>query len=48
MSTKKPRGEERTLAQHLANQALNQRRLRIEPVHSSIKCCRSVKDHNRL
>jgi DDE superfamily endonuclease len=48
MPTKKPRGEELTLEQHLANQALNQRRLRIEHVNSSIKRCRIVKDRIRL
>ena len=32
MPTKKPRGAELTLEQHLANQALHQRRLRIEHV----------------
>jgi hypothetical protein len=35
MPTKKPRGEELTLEQHVANQVLNQRRLRIEHVNSS-------------
>jgi hypothetical protein len=48
MPTKKPRGEELTLEQHMANQALNQRRLRIEHVHSSVKRCRIVKDRIRL
>jgi hypothetical protein len=42
--TKKPRGEERTREQHVANQALHQRRLRIEPVHSRVQRCRLVKD----
>jgi len=32
MPTKKPRGAELTLEQYLANQALHQRRLRIEHV----------------
>ena len=35
MPTKKPRGEELTLEQALTNQALHQRRLRIEHVNSS-------------
>ena len=37
MPTKKPRGEELTREQQWANQALNQRRLRIEHVNSSVK-----------
>jgi hypothetical protein len=44
MPTKKPRGQELTGEQKLANQALYQRRLRIEYVHSSVKHCRIVKD----
>ena len=48
MSTKKPRGAELSLEQHLANQVLNQRRLRIEHVNSSVKRCRIVKDRIRL
>jgi hypothetical protein len=48
MPTKKPRGQELTLEQHVANQALNQRRRRIEHVHSSVKRCRIVKDRIRL
>jgi hypothetical protein len=48
MPTKKPRGEELTLEQQGANQALNQRRLRIEHVNSSVKRCRIVKDRSRL
>ena len=48
MPTKKPRGEELTLEQHVANQALHQRRLRIEHVNSSVKRCRIVKDRIRL
>jgi hypothetical protein len=35
MPTKKPRGRELTLEQQLANQALNQRRLRIEHVKAA-------------
>src|SRR5215831_7540831 len=48
MPTKKPRGEELTPEQQRANQALNQRRLRIEHVNSSVKRCRIVKDRLRL
>ena len=48
MPTKKPCGEELTLAQQWANQALHQRRLRIEHVNSSVKRCRIVKDRGRL
>ena len=48
MPTKKPRGEELTREQHMANQALHQRRLRIEHVNSSVKRCRIVKDRIRL
>jgi hypothetical protein len=46
--TKKPRGQELTREQQRANQALNQRRLRIEHVKSSVKRCRIVKDRIRL
>jgi hypothetical protein len=46
--TKKPRGQELTLEQHIANQALHQRRLRIEPVNSRVKRGRLVKDRIRL
>jgi hypothetical protein len=48
MPTKNPRGQELTLEQDVANQALNQRRRRIEHVHSSVKRCRIVKDRIRL
>ena len=48
MPTKKPRGQELTPEQQLANQALHHRRLRIEPVNSSVKRCRVVKDRIRL
>ena len=48
MPTKKPRGQELTGEQQLANQALNQRRLRIEHVNSRVKRCRVVKDRIRL
>src|SRR5262252_6415444 len=37
MPTKKPRGGELTLEQQRANQVLNQRRLRIEHVNSSVR-----------
>jgi hypothetical protein len=45
---KKPRGGELSLEQERANQALHQRRLRIEHVNSSVKRCRIVKDRIRL
>ena len=48
MPTKKPRGEELTLEQQRTNQALHQRRLRIEHVNRSVKRCRVVKDRIRL
>ncbi len=48
MPTKKPRGQELTVDQHLANQVLHYRRLRIEHVNSSVKRCRIVKDRIRL
>jgi hypothetical protein len=48
MPTKKPRGQELTREQHRATQALHQRRLRIEHMHSSVKRCRIVKDRIRL
>ena len=48
MPTKKPRGQELTREQQRANQALNQRRLRIEHVNGSVKRCRIVKDRSRL
>jgi hypothetical protein len=48
MPTKTPRGQELTLAQHLINQTLHQRRLRIEHVNSSVKRGRIVKDRIRL
>jgi len=48
MPTKKPRGQELTLEQQLTNQALHDRRLRIEHVNSSVKRCRIVKDRMRL
>jgi hypothetical protein len=48
MPTKKPRGEELTREQHVANQGLHHRRLRIEHVNSSVKRCRIVKDRIRL
>jgi len=48
MPMKKPRSQELPLEQQLANQALHHRRLRIEPVTSSVKRCRMVKDRIRL
>ena len=48
MPMKMPCGGELTLEQDLANQALHQRRLRIEHVNSSVKRCRIVKDRIRL
>jgi hypothetical protein len=48
MPTQKPRGAELTREHHLPNQALHQRRLRIEHVNSSVKRCRMVKDRIRL
>ena len=48
MPTKKPRGQERTLEQQLTNQALDQRRLRMEHVNSRVKRCRIIKDRLRL
>jgi hypothetical protein len=48
MPTKKPRGQELTLEEKLANQALHHRRLWIEHVNSSVKRCRVVKDRLRL
>jgi hypothetical protein len=48
MPTKKPRGEELTREQQRPHQALHYRRLRIEPVNSSVKRCRIVKDRTRL
>jgi hypothetical protein len=48
MPTKKPRGQELTMEQQLANEVLNHRRRRIEHVNSSVKRCRIVKDRLRL
>ena len=48
LPTKKPRGQELTVEQQRANQALQHRRLRIEQVNSSVKRCRVVKDRIRL
>src|SRR5881296_1948033 len=48
MPTRKPCGEELTLAQQRTNQALHCRRLRIEHVKSSVKRCRMVKGRIRL
>jgi len=48
MPTKTPRGQELTVEQQRANQALHQRRLRIEHVNRRVKRCRIVKDRIRL
>jgi DDE superfamily endonuclease len=48
MPTKKPRSQELTWEQQVANQALTQRRLQIEHVNSRVKRCRIVKDRIRL
>jgi hypothetical protein len=48
MPMRTPRGEELRREQQRANQALHQRRLRIEHVNSSVKRCRIVKDRLRL
>ena len=48
MPTKKPRGQQLSLEEQRTNQALHQRRLRIEHVNSSVKRCRIVKDRMRL
>jgi hypothetical protein len=48
MPTKKSRGAALTREQQWLNQALHQRRLRIEHVNSSVKRCRIVKDRIRL
>ena len=48
MPTKKPCGQELTREQQRANQALHQRRLRIEHVNRSVKRCRIVKDRIHL
>ena len=43
MPTKKPRGQELSLEEQRANQALNQRRLRIEHVNSSVTQVQGVR-----
>ena len=48
MPTRKPRGQALTLESQRANEVLNHRRCRLEHVHSSVKCCRIVKDRWRL
>ena len=48
MPTKTPRGQELTVEQQRANQALHHRWRRIEHVNSSVKRCRIVKDRLRL
>jgi len=44
MPTKQPSGQELPREQKRANQALHDRRLRIEHVNRSVKRCRIVKD----
>jgi hypothetical protein len=48
MPTQQPRGDELTREQPQAHQALPSRRLRIEPVNSSVQRWRSVKARRRL
>jgi len=48
MPTKKPRSQQRSVEEQRANQALTQRRLRIEHVNSSVKRCHIVKARIRL
>ena len=47
MPTRKPHGHALPLEQQRSNLALHYRRLRIEPVNSSVKRCRIVKDRLR-
>jgi hypothetical protein len=48
MPTRKPRGRALTRTQKAANRRLARRRVRIEPVNSSVKRCRMVHDICRL
>jgi hypothetical protein len=48
MPTRKPRGRPLTRAQQAANRRIARRRVRIEPVNSSVKRCRIVHDTCRL
>jgi hypothetical protein len=48
MPTRKPRGRKLTRAQKTANRRSARRRVRIEPVNSSVKRCRIVHDTSRL
>jgi hypothetical protein len=48
MPRRKPRGQELSIEEQVLNEALHQRRLRIEHVNSSVKRCRIVKDRLRL
>jgi DDE superfamily endonuclease len=48
MPTKKPRSRALPRAQKAANRRIARRRVRIEHVNSSIKCCRIVRDTSRL
>ena len=46
--TKKPRGRELTPEQKADNRAIARRRVRIEPVNSSVKRCRMLKETIRM
>ena len=46
--TKKPRGKELTPEQKAVNREIARRRVRIEPVNSSVKRCRMLKETIRL
>jgi hypothetical protein len=48
MPTQKPRGRALTRRQKAANRRIARRRVRIEPVNSSVKRCRIVQDTSRL
>ena len=48
MPTKTPRGRALTRAQNATHRRIARRRVRIEPVNSSVKCCRIVHDTCRL
>jgi hypothetical protein len=48
MPTRKPRGRALTRAQQAVNRRIARRRVRVEPVNSSIKRCRAVHDTSRL
>jgi hypothetical protein len=48
MPTQKPRGRALTRRQKAANRRIARRRVRIEPVNSSVKRCPIVQDTSRL